>query len=109
MPMVTVTDNDCRIWPADQWTRQIAVDTYVSTGVYRVRRASVSPRRIIIRVEVDFKVAVPHCDAVVQRAPVTNRELSIGRPEVQRWTLRERATAKTAQQNEEEQTKQRAS
>ena len=95
--MVAVTDNDRRIRPAEQWTRQITVDTYVPTGVYCVRRARVSPRRIVIGVEGDLEVAGPRSDTVVERVLVPNRELSVGRPEVERRGLRERATGRTAQ------------
>ena len=95
--MVTMTNNDRRIRPADQWTRQIPVDAYVPTGVYRLRRDRVSPHRIVIGVEVDVEVAVPRSDTVVQRALVPNAELSIGRPKIERWGLRERAAAWTAQ------------
>src|SRR4030095_4711939 len=66
-PMVAVTNNDRRIRPADYWTRQIPVDTYLPTGVYGVRRDRVSPRRIVIGVEVDLEVAGPRSDTVVQR------------------------------------------
>src|SRR5206468_12934461 len=97
MPMVAVTDNDRRIRPADHWTRQIPVDTYPSTGVYCVRCDSVSPRRIVIGVEGDLEVAGPRSDSVVQRAPVSNPELSVGRPEVERRGLRESAAGRTAQ------------
>src|SRR5918996_280185 len=72
--------------------------------MYRVRRGRVSPRRIVVGVEVDLEVAGPRSDTVVQRAPVANRQLSVGRPEVERRRLRERATPRTAQQSEEEQT-----
>ena len=75
--MVAVTDNDCRIRAADQWTRQIPVDTDVSTGVYRVRRDRVGPGRIVIGVEVDLEVASARNDTVVERAPVPNRKLSV--------------------------------
>ena len=96
VPMMAVTDNNCRIRPAEQWTRQITVDTNVSTGVYCVRRARVSPRRVVIGVEVDLEVAGLCSDTVIQRVLVPNRELSIGRPQVERWGLRERATERTA-------------
>src|SRR4029450_2003726 len=96
-PMVAVTNNDRRIRPADHWTRQIPVDTYLPTGVYCVRCDRVSPRRIVIGVEVDLEVADPRSDTVVQRALVPNTELSVGRPEVERCGLRERATGRTAQ------------
>src|SRR4029453_16916590 len=104
MPMVAVTDNDCRIRTADQWTRQIPVDPYVPTGVYCVRPDRVGPRRIVIRVEVNLKVSGPRSYTVVQRVPVPNPELSVGRPEVERCGLRECATARTVQPREEEQT-----
>src|SRR4030095_13340780 len=45
-PMAAITNNDRRIWPANHWTRQIPVDTYLPTGVYRVRSYRVSPRGI---------------------------------------------------------------
>ena len=54
------------------------MDTNSPTGVYCVRRAPVSPRRIVIRVEGDFEVAAPGSDAVVQRVLVPNREQSGG-------------------------------
>ena len=95
--MVPVTDNDGRIRPADQWTRQIPVDAYVPTGVYRVRRGRVSPRRIVVGVEVDLEVAGPRGNTVVERALVPNPELSVGRPEIERSGLRERATRRSAQ------------
>ena len=66
MPMVPVTNNDRRIRSTDQWTRQISVNTYVPTSVYRVRRGRVSPRRIVIGVEGDLEVAAPRGNAVVQ-------------------------------------------
>src|SRR4029453_5010526 len=90
-PMVAMTNNDRRIRPSDYWSRQIPVDTYLTTGVYRVRRDRVSPRRIVIGVEVDLEVAGPRSNTVVQRALVPNLELSVGRPEVERCGLRERA------------------
>src|SRR5689334_21248488 len=43
VPTVPVTDNNRRIGTACQRTRQITVDTDVSTGVYCIRRAWVSP------------------------------------------------------------------
>ena len=94
--MVAVTNNDRRVWSTGQRTRQVPVDTYVPTGMYRVRRNRVGPRRIVIGVEVDLEVAAPRSDTVVQRARVPNRELSVGRPEVEWCRLRERATARTA-------------
>src|SRR5438034_3227087 len=97
MPMVAVTNNDRWIRPADYWTRQISVDTYVPTGVYCVWRDRVSPRRIVIGVEIDLEVADPRSNTVVERALVPNPELSVGRPEVERCGLRERAIGRTAQ------------
>ena len=97
MPMVAVTNNDRWIRPADYWTRQIPMDTYLPAGVYCVRRDRVSPRRIVIGVEIDLEVADPRGNTVVERALVPNRELSVGRPEVERCGLRERATGRTAQ------------
>ena len=79
------------------------------TGVYCVRRAPVSPRRIVIGVEVDLEVADPRGDTVVQCARVPNPELSVERPEVESWALREGTTARTAEESEEEQTENRAS
>ena len=96
MTMVTMTNNDRRIWAADQWTRQIPVDTDVSTGVYCVRRDPVGPGRIVIGVEVDLEIASARNDTVVERAPVPNRKLSVERLEVERCGLRERATGRTA-------------
>src|SRR4029453_9607756 len=101
-PMMAVTNNDRRIRSADHWTRQIPVDTYVPTGVYCVRRHRCSPRRIFIGVEVDLKVADLRSDTVVQRARIPNSELSVGRPEVERCGLRERATPRTANKEREE-------
>src|SRR5215472_9737753 len=53
MPMVAVTNNDRRIRSAAKWTRQISVDTNLPTGVYCIRRDGISPRRIVIGVEID--------------------------------------------------------
>src|SRR6266699_870006 len=95
-PVVAVTNNDRRIRPADHWTRQIPVDTYLPTGVYCVRRDRVSPRRIVIGIEIDLEIADLRSDTVVEGALVPNPELSVKRPEVERC-LRERATARAAQ------------
>jgi 2-keto-4-pentenoate hydratase/2-oxohepta-3-ene-1,7-dioic acid hydratase in catechol pathway len=63
--MVAVTNNDRWIRATGQWTRQVSVDTYVPIGMYCVRRDRVSPRRIVIGVEVDFEVAAPRSNTVV--------------------------------------------
>ena len=97
MPVVPMTDNDRRVRSASQWAGQITMDTDPPSGVYSVRRARVSPCRVVIGVEGDLEVAAPRSDTVVERVLIPNREQSFGRPKVERRGLRERAAGKIAQ------------